>query len=366
MGGISSILNLLAVLGFLLFVGGAILAVMAASQGRPARGGVMLALIGIVVGVLFSVVANGILIVQPTEVAVIFNTLSGQLENPRSSGTSVVVPVVQTYTIYPISQQSYTMSGHTNEGAIQGNDAVNGRTVDGQEVALDVTVLYNINPAKVNELHTRWQSGYQENFVRPTVRGLVRDVVSGYRAEDIYGTKRTDMEDAMQKRIGERFDQEGLTLTDLLVRDITFSDQFRKAIEDKQIADQEAQQAELRVKQRQNEADQARAVAAGQRDAAIAAAQGQAQATILNAQAQAEALRLVSEQIAANPALIQYLYVQNLAKNISIALVPSNSPFLFDFNSLTKANPDFRAPAVPQSTLPAATPEATATPGSGG
>jgi regulator of protease activity HflC (stomatin/prohibitin superfamily) len=366
MGGISSILNLLAVLGFLLFVGGAILAVMASSQGRTARGGVMLAVIGIVIGLLFSVIANGILIVQPTEVAVIFNTLSGQLETPRTSGTSVVVPVVQTYNIYPISQQSYTMSGRSNEGVLQGNDAVAARTVDGQEVQLDITVLYNVNADKVNELHRRWQSGYQENFVRPTVRGLVRDVVSGFKAEDIYGEKRTAMEASMKQRIGARFDAEGLTLTDLLVRDISFSDQFRQAIENKQIADQEAQQAELRVRQRQNEADQARAVAAGQRDAAIAAAQGQAQATILNAQAQAEALRLVSEQIAANPALIQYLYVQNLSKNISIALVPSNSPFLFDFNSLAQANPDFRAPTVPQSTLPSATPEATATPGSGG
>jgi regulator of protease activity HflC (stomatin/prohibitin superfamily) len=367
MGGISSILNLLAVLGFLLFVGGAILAVMAASQGRPARGGVMLAIIGIVVGVLFSVVANGILIVQPTEVAVIFNTLSGQLETPRKSGTSVVIPVVQTYNIYPISQQSYTMSGRTNEGAISGNDAVAARTLDGQEVALDVTVLYAVNPDKVNELHKRWQSGYQENFVRPTVRGLVRDVVSGYRAEDIYGTKRTELEDQMQKRIADRFEQEGLTLTDLLVRDINFSEQFRKAIEDKQIADQEAQQAQLRVQQRKNEADQARAVAAGQRDAAIANAQGDAQSIILRAQAQAEALRLVSEQIAANPALIQYLYVQNLSKNISIALVPSNSPFLFDFNSLAKANPNFSAPTVPTpNPLPTVVPEATATPGSGG
>src|SRR5262249_35925061 len=109
------------------------------------------------------------------------------------------------------------------------------------------------------------------------------------------------------------------------------------------------------------EADQARAVAAGQRDAAIAAAQGDAQAIILKAQAQAEALRLVSEQIAANPSLIQYLYVQNLSDNVNIALVPSNSPFLFDFNSLATPNSNFQAPTVPQFT-----PTPSPTPGSGG
>lgn len=58
--------------------------------------------------------------------------------------------------------------------------------------------------------------------MRPTVRGFVRDVVSGYRAEDIYGTLRSEMETEMQSRITERFAQEGLILTDLLVRDISF------------------------------------------------------------------------------------------------------------------------------------------------
>ncbi len=131
------------------------------------------------------------------------------------------------------------------------------------------------------------------------------------------------------------------------MRDITFSDQFSASIEQAQIAQQEAQRANLIMQQKEYEADQLRAEAQGQRDAAITIAQGQAQATIFQAQAQAEALRLVSEQIAANPMLIQYQYIQSLADNIKLALVPSNSPFLFDFNSIA-ADPNFTAPDVPQ------------------
>lgn len=351
MGGVSGILGTLALLGFLLFLAGAGLAVVSASQGRPARGGVLLGMVGLVIGLLFSVISQGILIVEPTQVGVVVNTLNGTLENPaRRPGTSVVIPVVQQYFIYPTTQQTYTMSGRETEGQVRGNDAVAARTVDGQEVSLDVSVIYAIDPAQVNLVHTRWQTGYQDNFVRPTVRGFVRDVVSGYRAEDIYGTLRTEMETEMQSRISDRFAQEGLTLTDLLVRDISFSEQFRQAIEQKQIADQEAQRAQLQVRQRENEADQLRASAAGERDAAIQKAEGESQAIILRAQAEAEALRLVSEQIAANPSLIQYLYVQNLSDNVNIALVPSNSPFLFDFNSLAQPNTDFVPPAVPQTT----------------
>ncbi|MBI5667404.1 MAG: prohibitin family protein [Chloroflexi bacterium] len=357
MGGVSAIIGTLALLGFLVFLAGAGLAVMAASQGRPARSGVMLAIVGLVAGLLLSLVAQGILIVEPTQVGVIVNTLTGELEQPRRPGTSVVVPVVQTYYIYPINQQQYTMAGRETEGQVRGNDSVQARTVDGQEVALDITVLYAINPEKVNTVHVRWQTGYQDNFVRPTVRGIVREVVAGFRAEDIYGEGRGEMEQRMTDRVSERFEAEGLILTDLLVRDISFSEQFRQAIEQKQIADQEAQQAQLRVVQRENEANQLRAQAEGERDAAIARAEGQAQATILQAQAEAEALRLVSEQIAANPTLIQYLYVQNLSDNVNIALVPSNSPFLFDFSSLATPNADFTAPAVPNAIVPEATPE---------
>ena len=348
MSGVSSILGTLSIVGFLMFLGGAALAVINASQGRPMRGGVLLGIIGLVVGLLFNVMSQGILIVEPTQVAVVVNTLTGNLENPpRKAGTSIVIPVVQQYYLYPTTQQTYTMSGKDTEGVVRGNDAVAARTVDGQEVSLDISVIYAVDPALVNTVHTRWQTGYQDNFVRPTVRGFVRDVVSAYRAEDIYGTLRTEMETTMQDKISERFTQEGLVLTDLLVRDISFSEQFRQAIEDKQIADQDAQRAQLQVRQRENEADQLRAQAAGERDAAIQRAEGESQSIILRAQAEAEALRLVSEQIAANPSLIQYLYVQNLSDNINVALVPSNSPFLFDFNSLATPNADFVAPTVP-------------------
>src|SRR5262245_58163894 len=102
MGGLSAILNIVALAGFGLFIVGAGLAVVAASQGRPARGGVLIAVLGLIAGILFSIVSNVILIVQPTEVAVVLNTLNGTLETPaRRAGTSVIIPVVQQYFIYP-------------------------------------------------------------------------------------------------------------------------------------------------------------------------------------------------------------------------------------------------------------------------
>ncbi|MBZ0292930.1 MAG: hypothetical protein K8L99_10245 [Anaerolineae bacterium] len=354
MGGISGLLGAIALLGFLAFLAGVGLVVVSASQGRPVRGGISLALVGIVVGLLFSVISQGILIVEPTQVAVIFNTLSGDLEQPRRSGTSVLVPVVQQATLYPIQQQQYTMSGIPNQGAIQGNDAVRARTIDGQEIYIDITVIYSIDPNQANTVHVRWQNRYQDDFVRPTIRGITRDAVSRFTAEDIFGERRSELEDSIQSVMEGRMAQEGFTLSDLLVRDVTFSQAFTDSIEQKQIADQKAQEAQFRVQEERQNAERVRVEAQGQRDAAITEAEGEAQAIVLRAQAQAEALRLVSEQIAANPSLIQYQYIQNLSDNITLQLVPANSPFLFDFNSLAEADPSFTAPEVPVPDIPEA------------
>jgi regulator of protease activity HflC (stomatin/prohibitin superfamily) len=345
MGGLSGLMGLLSLAGLLAFLGGIGLIVVAASQGRQVRSGVSLAVAGLVIFVLFSIISSGIVIVQPQERAVVFNVLSGELQDPPlAAGTHIVIPILYEFTVYPVRQQEYTMADE-DEGPQVGQDAVVARTRDGQEVRLDITVLYNLDPARLNEVHQRWQNTYEVQFVRPTVRNIVRTVVSEYEAEGIYGTNRANMETDVENRIRTAFDREGILLTGMLVRGINFRPEFAEAIERKEIEAQELARA-------RTEAQRVETQARGQANASIERARGEAEAVILRAQAQAEALRLVSQQIAANPSLIQYEYVQRLSDNIRLALVPSTSPFLFDFASLAEADPDFLAPAVPDITLP--------------
>jgi regulator of protease activity HflC (stomatin/prohibitin superfamily) len=359
----------ISLLGFLGFLAGIGLAVVNASQGRSVRGGVMIAIFGLVIGLLSSIISQGIVIVQPQERAVVFNVLEGELqEPPLGPGTHIVVPIVQEFTVYPVRQQEYTMSDVSTEGRQTGQDAVVARTKDGQEVRIDITVIYNLDPDRVNLVHERWQSTYETGFVRPTVRSLVREVVAGYEAAEIYGQAaitlsgepdpnaelrgRAELEGEITDRIVAAFDAEGIILTQSLVRAINFREEFANAIERKEIERQELERA-------RTEAERVETQARGQANAAIEAARGEAQAIVLRAQAEAEALRLVSEQIAANPSLIQFQYVQNLSDNVSLMLVPSNSPFLFDFNSLASPDAGFTAPEVPEVTIPEVTDDTT-------
>jgi regulator of protease activity HflC (stomatin/prohibitin superfamily) len=336
--GISSILGTVAILGFVIFVAGIALAVVASSQGRKARGGVLLAVIGLIAGLLFTIISQGLLFVDVRQVAVITNTLTGNLESPRNPGTSIIIPGLQVPSFYPTNQLEYTMSSTSDEGQRAGNDAVEATTVDGQRVTLDVTIFYSVNPSSdtINTFHRRWGQNW-ESFIRSTARTVVRDIVATFRAESIYGQGRADMQTRINDAMRTEIEEEGFLLNSVDIRGLGFSESFVEAVEAAAAAEQRAVQA-------RQEAERNRTIAAGERDAAIARAEGVAQATILQAQAQAEGLRLVSEQIAANPSLIQYQYVQNLSDNVQLMLVPSNSPFLFDFNQLAQANPNFIAP----------------------
>ena len=333
-----SILQVVAILAFGVGILGVAFSFTLASQGRSARGGVLLALVGFVGGLVLFVVSSGILIVPPARSAVIVNVLSGELEDPaRAPGTSIIIPGLQEFIIYPTDQQEYTMSGITSEGRIQGNDAVEALTKDGQEVRLDITVLYRIDRENVNQIHLNWQSRYESDFIRPTVRAVSRDVVSVFEAEAIYGQSREQLGTDIEAAVAARMADQGLTLTSLLVRQIDFNDAFAVSIEEKQIEAQKLLRAST-------EAERVRTEAGGRADALEQEARGRANARLIEASAEAQALRVISDQIAANPNLIQYLYVANLSDNVSFALLPSDSPFIFNVDDFADLGADFQAP----------------------
>lgn len=349
MSGISSVVAFLSLIGFLVFLGGVGMIVLAASQSRSVRGGVIVAVVGFLFGISLMVVSEGIVVVQPGQVAVVYQTLSGELESPpRGPGTHIIMPILQNHVIYDVTQQEYTMSALGTEGAIRGDDSISARTSDGQNVRLDVTVIYNVDPARAEVLYPRWgasRENYLNGLVRPTVRTVLRDVIAGTTAEELYSTGRSQAQIDAEQTARVTLEREGLQLTSLLVRQVDFSQEFSSAIEAKQTEQQRLQRASIEAQRLEREAQ-------GRAAAVRAEAQGHADAIEINAIAQAEALRMISEQIAANPMLIQYEYIQNLADNVTLALIPSNSPFLFDFDSISslpQADAEFVAPEVPQS-----------------
>jgi regulator of protease activity HflC (stomatin/prohibitin superfamily) len=290
-----------------------------------------------------SILGAGLVFIEPNERGIVISPYSfraplGYLPNALTPGLRWIVPGERVQT-YPISKQTYTMSAATNEGQIPGDDSIRARTKDGQEVFIDASVIFSIDPTKVIDLHISWQSRYQDELVRPTARGIVRDVSSQYGVEEIVSSKRAELEQIVTEQLTEKFAENDLILVDFVLRDIHFSPEYAAAVEQKQIAEQLAQQAELTVEQKRQEAEQARQIAQGQADAAVIAAQGAAdsaviaskgaaEARLIEAEAEAKALQLIAQALQNNPQLLQYQYIQKLAPGVQTIFIPSDNQFI--------------------------------------
>jgi regulator of protease activity HflC (stomatin/prohibitin superfamily) len=307
--------------------------IMRASRKQPTKGISSLLVGTIVFAIVISIISAGIVFIEPNERGVVvspyaFRAPNGYLESSLTPGLRWIVPG-ESVRLYSISRQTYTMSAATSEGQLTGDDSIRARTKDGQEVFIDASVIFQIDPNKVINMHIDWQSRYQDELVRPTSRGIIRDVASQYGIEEIVSSQRSSLESTITSVLEEKFTENNLVLVDFVLRDIHFSEEYAAAVEQKQIAEQQAQQAKFVVESKKQEAEQARQVAQGVADAAVIAAQGEADARIIQAQAEAQALELISKIIANNPDLLTYEYIQRLAQDIDVMLLPNDSPFLF-------------------------------------
>jgi regulator of protease activity HflC (stomatin/prohibitin superfamily) len=304
--------------------------VIRASRNQPIkRSGSILGFIAAVAIVLTSVSA-GLVFIQPDERGVVISAVApkGYREVGLQPGLRWIIPFAENVVRYPISKQTYTMSIAPSEGQTQGDDSIAARTLDSQEIYVDASVIYQVDPEKVVQIHIQWQRRYDNDLVRAQARGIIRDAVSQYRVDEAVSTKRNEMTNLIREGLEAKLSENGLILIDFVLRNIAFTPEYAASIEQKQIAEQQAQQAKLVVESKRQEAEQARQTAQGSADAAVIRAKGDAEARIVQAQAEAEALRLVSEALKNNPDLLTYQYITKLAPTIQTMLVPSNTPFL--------------------------------------
>lgn len=259
-----------------------------------------------------SLISLSIIFIQPQEVGVVISATApgGVRPQPLHPGLHWLIPFLERGVRYPTYWQTYTMSNSPDEGAKLGDDSIRARTSDGQEVRLDCSVIFRIDTEQAVLIHTDWQNRYVEDFVRPVIRGLVRTQVSQFKVNEVNSSARKDLEATFTSLLREEFADKGLILDQFLLRDITFSPEYAAAIEQKQIA----LEGQL---QKEYEAEQIRRLALGRADAIE-----------IEARAQSRALKLVADALHANPSLLTYRYIEKLAPNIRVMLVPSNAPFI--------------------------------------
>lgn len=332
------------------------------SQRHDVKLNVLIVLVLLIGGLGLATLGAGLVFVDQFEAGVVISPLTpgGVRPDPIGPGIHFVIPFIESVDRFSTAKQEYTMSGRINEGAQQGNDAVEARTSDGQQVYVDATVRYYADAVKVVNLRKTWQGQdrYINGFVRPTTRNVIYNTTARYKVEEVYGVKRTDLQQQIETQLKDEFALQGLILEAFQLRNITFSPEYAQSIEQKQIAQQQAEQAKLLVQKSQQEADQLRARVKGEADAVVLRATGDSQAAVTRAQGDAQALKLIAEALKTNPDLLTYTYIQKLAPNVGLILLPAggNNPLILDLNQLQQqALPKPTTTPVPTATTPTTT-----------
>ena len=333
---ITILIAALAAFSWLVVIGFIALAVMRARQGKKTSGSLTGIIVALVLAVVLNTVSAGLVFILPQDRGVVISAIepAGYRTEIMQPGLRWVIPYAENVQTYSISKSTYTMSIAHLEGDIQGDDSIAARTSDGQEVYIDASIIFSLDPKEVLNVHIVWQDRYVNGLVRPTVRGIIRDAVSHYKVNEVYSTQREELKKQIEGDLTKELEKNGLILSDFVLRNITFTTEYADSIEQKQIAEQLAQQAEYIVEQRKQEAEQARQVAEGTRDAAILEAGGRAQSQVIEAKAEAEALQLIANVLTKYPELLTYRYIEKLAPGIQVMLVPNDNPFLLPLPEL--------------------------------
>lgn len=241
----------------------------------------------------------GVMVIVPAgERAAVFNCFSGVEKHTLSEGTHLLIPMIETPVKYEVRTQTYTMSSVSDEGDRRGDDALTALSADGQKVKIDVSVRYHLIPEDVWQLHDQIGPSYVEKIIRPEVQTVIRNVVSSYTVTRLYSSSRQEIQDQMKSQMEKGMQKYHIALDEVLVRNIGFSDAFANAIEQKQVALQEAER--MRYVIQREEAEKQRKIIAASGDS--------------------EAIRLRAQALKQNPQLIQYEYVQKLAPNIKAVI----------------------------------------------
>src|SRR5215208_1982852 len=104
-------------------------------------------------------------------------------------GVYFILPVVNAWTVLPISQQNLLMNAATHEGDRPVPDDISFKTRDGNNVFIDVNVMWRIDPKRAGHIAAHvGQSAEEikERVVRPVSRAVIRDVFNEITSEEYY------------------------------------------------------------------------------------------------------------------------------------------------------------------------------------
>lgn len=148
---------------------------------------------------------------------------------------------------------------------------------DLQTVKLQLAINHRIQPDTIISVYRNLGPDYTNTVLRPMVEEWTKAVLAKYSAEAVI-SNRVQVAKELDEILKSKMNEKQVIVSDIAITDFDFSPQFLKAVEEKQIAEQEAKRATNLVEKVKKEAEQ----------------------KILQAEAEAKSLRLQREVVSDN------------------------------------------------------------------
>jgi prohibitin 1 len=145
---------------------------------------------------------------------------------------------------------------------------------EGLMMSLDTSLIYHLNPDRAAEVFQKIGSDYENVVVEPTLRSAIREATASHTANALYTGEREMVAKQILDQITQELSKRGLTVENVLLRDIQLPSTLKAAIEAKQQAEQESLAMNFRLQKETQEAQRKRIEAAGVRDFQQIVAQG--------------------------------------------------------------------------------------------
>ena len=165
-----------------------------------------------------------------------------------------------------------------------------------QIVKMTGMMNFHIDPAFVNDLYQKVGLDFAEKVIDPAFNDFVKEVVPMYPIGEIL-PKREEIRQTAMKKLGNNLARYHIIVDDIYFANIRFSPEYEKAIEAKQVAQQQVETQKQVLAQREIEAHQK-----------VATAKGDAEAIFVVAQEQAKANEVLAHSL--TPILVSYKSIE--------------------------------------------------------
>ncbi|MDJ1176814.1 prohibitin family protein [Roseofilum capinflatum] len=221
-------------------------------------------LFGIIAALIILIGANCFVIINPGQAGVI-SILGKARDGALLEGIHFKPPLISVVDVYDVTVQKFEVPAQSS-------------TRDLQELSASFAINFRLDPLQVVEI--RRTQGTLQNLVSKVIAPQTQEsfkIAAAVRTVEESITKRTELKQDFDVALNQRLEKYGIIVLDTSVIDLAFSNEFARAVEEKQIAEQRSQRAIYIAKE----------------------AEQQAQADINRAKGKAEAQRLLAETLKA-------------------------------------------------------------------